>query len=113
LTQLSVIAAAKHVDTFRRMTAAQPLYVALADLAARWGVSVGTARNRTKTQGFPVALEVGPRSLRWKLEEVDAWEQREQTARVRRIVTGSRPQHHVAAPRHQPVRVKVTQTRAA
>jgi predicted DNA-binding transcriptional regulator AlpA len=103
---------AEAVRTFRAMTTAQPVYVALADLAARWGVSVGTTRNRTKTRGFPVALEVGPRSLRWELEEVIGWERGARTERVRRIVTGSRPQHRVDQ-LPAPARVRRTIVRAA
>jgi predicted DNA-binding transcriptional regulator AlpA len=100
------------VDTFRHMTAPQPLFVSLKDLAARWKVSVGTARNRTRTRGFPVALELGPRSLRWPLTEVQQWEQGARRERVRRIVTGARPQHR-AAGLPGPARVRTTVTRAA
>ena len=75
------------------MTAPTPVFVSLKDLAARWKVSVGTARNRTCTVGFPVALDIGPRSLRWPLTEVEQWEQGARTERVRRIVTAARPQH--------------------
>lgn len=54
-------------------------YVNIRALAVRWGVSVPTARNRTRSEGFPAPLMLGPRSSRWPLEEVEAWERAERT----------------------------------
>jgi predicted DNA-binding transcriptional regulator AlpA len=58
------------------MLAPETVFVTLNDLAARWKASVPTARNRTLTTGFPPALHLGERSLRWPLEEVQAMEDR-------------------------------------
>ena len=91
------------------MIAIETEYVPLNALAARWGVSVGTARNRTRTPGFPVPLDVGPRSDRWLLEEVLTWEQSRRRERVRRVVTGARPQHRRSGVR-PPARVRTTVT---
>lgn len=84
-------------------------------LAVRWGVGVDTARNRTRSHGFPLPLELGPRTLRWLEEEVEQWETSPQS-RARRVVTGTRPQHRlpVGAPRQgRPAIVKVFRSPAA
>lgn len=77
-------------------TATETTYVTLKELAARWRVSVGTARNRTRAPGFPLPLEVGPRCRRWPLDEVESCDKTDRAATARRVVTGKRPQHHKA-----------------
>lgn len=79
-------------------TTAEPTYVALKVLAARWGVSLDTADKRTRQPGFPLVLQLGPRTRRWPLEEVVEWEKSKRSADVRRkhVVTGSRPEHKAA-----------------
>jgi predicted DNA-binding transcriptional regulator AlpA len=89
------------------MQATETDYGSLKALAVRWGVSVPTARNYTRTPGFPAPLDVGPRSDRWLLEEVLTWEQSRRRERVRRVVTGKRPQHRRTGVR-PPARVRTT-----
>jgi predicted DNA-binding transcriptional regulator AlpA len=75
-------------------TTEKPTYVDVKHLAAIWDVSVPTARNTTKLPGFPAPLELGKRTKRWPLVEVEKWEQDKRQQAVRRVVTGTRPQHH-------------------
>jgi hypothetical protein len=73
LTQFWVIAAEVGLSTVRRMIAELPPYVSLAD--HRLPLE-GERRNGTDPDpGFPTALDIGPRSLRWLAEELAAWEQ--------------------------------------
>ena len=44
--------------------------VSVKELAARWGVTRDTARQRTLDAGFPQVIHLGPRLLRWRLEQV-------------------------------------------
>jgi predicted DNA-binding transcriptional regulator AlpA len=44
-------------------------------LAAKWGCCLQTARKRTRSEGFPQAVGLGPRSMRWYLDEVLVWEE--------------------------------------
>lgn len=67
-------------------------YVCIAELADRWGVSVATARNTTRTAGFPLPLQLGPRSLRFLQSAVLEWETRARRS-SRRIHAGVWPQH--------------------
>ena len=55
--------------------------VSVKELAARWGVTRDTARQRTLDAGFPQVIHLGPRLLRWRLDEVKRWES---TSRARR-----------------------------
>lgn len=67
------------------------LFVSVRDLADRWGVHPRTARQRTRQEGFPEMYELGPRSQRWVLAEVDRWEKGTRR-RARHQMTGL-PQH--------------------
>jgi predicted DNA-binding transcriptional regulator AlpA len=57
--------------------------VTVKELAARWGVTRDTARQRTLDAGFPQVIHLGPRLLRWRLDEVERWENTSR-ARARR-----------------------------
>jgi predicted DNA-binding transcriptional regulator AlpA len=94
------------------LTSDQDQYVSARELAARWDVSQSTATNRTRTEGFPVAYDFGPRSTRWLLSAVREWEQTRQVVRAAHVTTGTRPQHRAAA---EPVwaTVRTTVTKAA
>ena len=43
--------------------------VSVKELAARWGVTRDTARQRTLDAGFPQVIHLGPRLLRWRRPE--------------------------------------------
>ncbi|HEY0560102.1 MAG TPA: hypothetical protein VGD03_07465 [Frankiaceae bacterium] len=86
-------------------------FVKLPFLAERWKVSIPTARARTKSPGFPLELELGPRSLRWPLEEVIKWEQNKRVERARHRVTKTLPQFR-RAELPKPARTRVIVSRA-
>ena len=77
------------------------------ELAVRWKCSPDTARNRTRSPGFPVPYVFGPRSSRWVLAEVDDWEQSKRAPRAAHVTTGSRPQHKAGELR-PPARIRTT-----
>ncbi len=42
-------------------------------VTAALGCSKSSALRRTRQAGFPAALEIGPRTIRWRAEEVVEW----------------------------------------
>ena len=84
-------------------------YLTLLEMATKWKVSLPTARNRTRSKGFPPPFVVGPRTLRWPEEEVTAWVQQERRSHV---VTKTQPTLRQPATR-KPAQVRKVITRAA
>ena len=48
----------------------------LEDLAEHWDCSKQTARQKTLLPGFPPPVPLGPRTLRWRPEDLTEWEAR-------------------------------------
>lgn len=51
------------------------------DLSSRWNSSISTIKRREKEpdRGFPKPVRLGPRTLRYRLEDIQAYEEKQQT----------------------------------
>lgn len=50
-----------------------PLLLSIKEVADRIGVSEGTVRNYVTDGTFPQPVQYGPRTVRWKIEDIQAW----------------------------------------
>lgn len=64
---------------------ADAVFLSVADLARRWGVSRTSARNVTSAPDFPTPLVLGTQLLRWPAAEVDEWQIKSRRAPDRRL----------------------------
>jgi excisionase family DNA binding protein len=54
---------------------AQTVYLSVRQVADRLGVSTDSIYRWKRHGEFPAAVKLGPGSIRWRLTDVEAWEQ--------------------------------------
>ena len=56
------------------MTKPKPVYVRVADVRARYGVSDMWIARKQRDCGFPAAIHLGGRDRFWRLDELESWD---------------------------------------
>lgn len=56
-----------------------PMLLSIKEVADRIGVSESTVRNYINNGAFPKSVQYGPRTVRWKVEDIQAWVERQRS----------------------------------